>query len=402
MIEVAPIETRVGAPGVDEWRALNERARAGTMFLGPEWLLPWWNQFGEGRELATLCVRESGRLIGLLPLFIERVRLGGIGVRRLAFLGDGDTGCDYLDVLADPGREREVLEHCLAKLMELPWDVCDLDGLLRDGFTAMQLAQRLPPGRATNSVVRDGRVRFVCPYISLSGTWEQYLQGLGRRENLRRREKWLYRQPGVSVSCARTAEEALKATEEFLQLHRARWAVEGGSDGLTDARHDDFHREASQRLAEAGMLRMYTLYAARRPVASVYGVVHRGKFYYYQSGYEPRWACKSVGLVLLARTVQDSFAQGVHEFDFLRGDEGYKAEWSRGERWTIQVRLWRGARGRAARAALGGKIFAREAVKATLPRRALGALRKVRRILRARVPAGENRLSAAFRIVQEP
>ena len=41
MIEVAPIETRVGAPGVEEWRALNERARAGTMFLGPEWLLPW-------------------------------------------------------------------------------------------------------------------------------------------------------------------------------------------------------------------------------------------------------------------------------------------------------------------------------------------------------------------------
>src|SRR5438445_135289 len=157
MMEVAPIETRVGAPGVDEWRALNERARAGTMFLGPEWLLPWWTQFGEGRELATLCVRESGRLIGLLPLFIERVRLGGIGVRRLAFLGDGDTGCDYLDVLADPGREREVLEHCLAKLMELPWDVCDLDGLLRDGFTPMQLAQRLPPGGATNSVGRGGR-----------------------------------------------------------------------------------------------------------------------------------------------------------------------------------------------------------------------------------------------------
>src|SRR5207237_8132122 len=113
-------------------------------------------------------------------------------------------------------------------------------------------------------------------------------------------------------------------------------------------------------------------------------------------------ACRAVGLVLLARTVQGSVAQGVHEFDFRRGDEGYKAEWSRGERWTIQVRLWRGARGRAARAALGGKIFAREAVKAALPRRALGALRKVRRILGARVPAGENRLSAAFRIVQEP
>jgi CelD/BcsL family acetyltransferase involved in cellulose biosynthesis len=401
VIEVLPIETQVGAPGTDEWRALNDRARTGTMFLGPDWLEPWWQNFGEGRELATLCVREGGRLIGLLPLFTERVRLGGIAVRRLAFLGDGETGCDYLDVLAEPGREREVLEHCLAKLMELPWDVCDLDGLWRESFTALQLAQKFPPGRGAQGMIRDGRVRYVCPHIALSGTWEQYQESLGRRENLRRREKWLYRQPGVSVSCARAPEEAVKATDQFLALHGARWAVEGGSDGLTDARHEAFHREAAQRLARAGMLRMYTLHAARRPVASVYGVVHGGKFNYYQSGYDPNWACKSVGLVLLARTVQDAFGEGLREFDFLRGNEGYKGEWSRGERWTIQVRLWRGRRGRAARAALGASVFTREVVKAALPRGATEALRKARRIFRA-PPEEESRLSAAFRILREP
>src|SRR5262249_52505670 len=49
VIEVLPIETRVGAPATEEWRALNQRARAGTMFLGPDWLEPWWNHFGKGR-----------------------------------------------------------------------------------------------------------------------------------------------------------------------------------------------------------------------------------------------------------------------------------------------------------------------------------------------------------------
>ena len=146
---------------------------------------------------------------------------------------------------------------------------------------------------------------------------------------------------------------------------------------------------------------MYTLYAARRPVASVYGVVQGSKFNYYQSGYDPNWASKSVGLVLLARTVQDAFAEGLAEFDFLRGNEGYKGEWSRGERWTIQVRLWRGLRGRAARAALGASIFVRETAKAALPGRALDAARKARRLLRS--PAKEeSRLSAALKILQGP
>jgi len=48
VMEVLPIETRIGAPDTGEWRDLNQRARAGTMFLGPEWLLPWWNHFGAG------------------------------------------------------------------------------------------------------------------------------------------------------------------------------------------------------------------------------------------------------------------------------------------------------------------------------------------------------------------
>ena len=219
---------------------------------------------------------------------------------------------------------------------------------------------------------------------------------------MRRREKWIERQPGVAVSCARAPHEVAAATERFIALHRARWSAEGGSDGLGDERNEAFHREAVQLLAEAGKLRMYTLFAARRPVASVYGVVHAGKFNYYQSGYDPNWASRSVGLVLLARTVQDAFAEGLQEFDFLHGNESYKRDWARGERWTIQMRLWRGARGRAARAALGASVTAREAMKAAVPRRALEAVRRTRRILRAPLPAGETRLSAAWRILQEP
>ena len=128
----------------------------------------------------------------------------------------------------------------------------------------------------------------------------------------------------------------------------------------------------------------------------MYGVVHGGKFNYYQSGYDPNWASRSVGLVLLAKTVSDAFAEGHQEFDFLRGNEGYKGEWARGERWTIQLRLWRGIRGRTARQALSASLFARETIKAALPKDALAAMRKARRILQARGPKG------LLKILQEP
>jgi CelD/BcsL family acetyltransferase involved in cellulose biosynthesis len=414
VIEVgAPLRVEVVrdlAPVEREWSELCSSARAGCVFLSPEWLVPWWARFGAGRELCCLAVREGSRLLGFLPLFREKARVGGVPIERVAFLGDGATGCDYLDVLAAPGRESEVDDAVLAALGGESWDVCDLDGMMRESPTALLLAQRFPSRRSISArnaglegpdapVVRDARLRFVCPHIPLSGTWDEYVQSLGRRENLRRREKWLFRQPGVSIEVAREGEAVARAAEHFLELHRARWAVEGGSDGLVDERYEDFHREVVQRLAARGWLRLYTLFAARRPVASVYGIVHRGKFLYYQSGYDPAWASKSVGLVLLARTVQDAFEEKLVEFDFLRGSEAYKAQWARGQRWTIEVRLWRGARARAARSAAAAARFARETMKAALPAQVLEAARRTRRLLRASRQDGAPKLLSALRQV---
>jgi CelD/BcsL family acetyltransferase involved in cellulose biosynthesis len=389
-----------------EWAALNGCARAGCLFLGPEWLIPWWKHFGAGRALQVIALREGPALVGLLPLFAERVRMGGLAARRIAFLGDGATGCDYLDALAAPGREAEVLEQSLRAVLALPWDSCELDGLLRESATALSLSQRYPQGRAApveggsgRRVVRDAQLRFVCPFIPLRGTYEEYLQGLGRRENLRRRERWLARQPGFSITVARTPEEAVPDLEHFLALHRARWAAEGGSDGLADERHEAFHRDAAAELARAGMLRLYTLCCARRPVASVYGVVHRQRFLYYQSGYDPLWASRSVGMVLLARTVKDAFAEGCTEFDFLRGDEAYKTQWKRAERWTVRLQLFRGARGRMARSGLVASQAVREAVKAVVPKDALSSARMARRLLRAPRPEGETAWAALVRLV---
>jgi CelD/BcsL family acetyltransferase involved in cellulose biosynthesis len=94
-----------------------------------------------------------------------------------------------------------------------------------------------------------------------------------------------------------------------------------------------------------------------------------------------------VGLVLLARTVEDAFATSLEDFDFLRGDEAYKAQWARAERWTIQVRLFRGTRGRAARVAATAAKTARETAKAAIPEPVLEGMRRARRL--ARAPRGE-------------
>ena len=70
-------------------------------------------------------------------------------------------------------------------------------------------------------------------------------------------------------------------------------------------------------------------------VASVYGILHRDTFIYFQSGYDPEWRNRSVGLVLVGETFKDAIEAGLTEYDFLRGTETYKSDWTTKQRRTV-------------------------------------------------------------------
>jgi CelD/BcsL family acetyltransferase involved in cellulose biosynthesis len=84
--------------------------------------------------------------------------------------------------------------------------------------------------------------------------------------------------------------------------------------------------------------------------------------------------------VLLGATFQDAIAEGFREYDFLRGTEPYKQDWTTRVRRTIGVRAWwrdgPGAWDTRARQLDRG---AREALRSALPPALLDGLRRLRR-----------------------
>jgi CelD/BcsL family acetyltransferase involved in cellulose biosynthesis len=148
---------------------------------------------------------------------------------------------------------------------------------------------------------------------------------------------------------------------------------------------EDFHREVAPLLAARGWLRLYRLHVGGAAIAAIHGLEVKGRFLYYQSGYDPAWAARSPGLVLVGKTVQDAYARGLADYDFLRGTEPYKLEWSSDRRDTCTLRL------RAPTLRAGGDALAREAwrgardvARSVAPRRAWDVLRRLRRELDAR------------------
>lgn len=368
-----------------EWRALFDAAGAASPFLSWEWLSTWQRVFGGRRRTWILEARDPrGRLAGLLPLV---ARPGVMGVRRFGLLGNGLTGADGLDVLAragDAGIVRDAIARALAE--ETPaWDLLDLEDLPCGTPTAGALRRALTP-RGVHVQVERG---FVCPGFAVRGTFEEHLGRIRRRETYGRRVRWLERQPGFRIELTERAEEAPAAMEEFLRLHRLRWSAEGGSYGIPPGRAEDFHREVAPLLAARGWLRMYRLFVGHDAIAAVYGLEVGRRFFYYQSGYDPAWSARSPGMVLVGRTVADAYAHGLTDYDFLRGTEPYKLDWSGDRRETCSVRL-RAPSLRAGTAAAAEEAYraARGLARSMAPERVWHALRRARRSFEVGASAG--------------
>ena len=361
-----------------EWDELFLAGGGGNPFLSWEWQFTYWRTFAQRRPLWILEARDRADGLAGLLLLSARSWLGS--TRRWCLLTNGLTGTDALDVLARPGfgpPVREAFAHALGAALPR-WDLVDLEDLPCGSASVAAFRAALQPRGVKVSV----EPRSVCPAFALRGTFAEHLAGFRRRETYQRRRRWLERQPGYRITVVASPQEARPAMADFLRLHHLRWDPEGGSEGIPRGAVEEFHRELAPLLAARGWLRLYRLEVGGRAIAAVYGLELARRFYYYQSGMDPAWAARSPGLVLIGRTVEDAYARGLTDYDFLRGMEPHKLDWASDRRETCVLRLRApGLRPEVEAAAEDAFRRARDAARALAPAGVWSALRRVRREL---------------------
>ncbi len=338
------------------WNALSHSGGRLGPFNGFSWAFEWWRALGPGRKLRVIVADDGGQVRGILPLFEEE----RLGARTLSLIGSAGGGGDYLDVLADDDRMRQVL---FDEARALRPDRIELDDLDSASPTIPFLRRALSDRRSALAIVD----RYLCPFLPIRTDFVSYLRTMGRRENLRRREKWLAAQPGYRIEVATDARAVPAFLARFHRLHRARWDEAGGTQAFADGRLVRFHARIAERFADEGRLRLWTLWVAGEAVAVAYTFDDAGRSLYYQSGFLPAWGAKSAGLVLLAKVVEDAFRRGMREIDFLRGSESYKREWTREARRTVSVTWTLSARGALGRARGRVRAAARRVARQALP-----------------------------------
>jgi CelD/BcsL family acetyltransferase involved in cellulose biosynthesis len=309
----------------DEWSALAEEC--GNPFSTWEWAATWWDHFGGDHRLhVTACRRPDGSLVAILPLYLSK--RGPLRLARFVGHGVGDVlGPIYAK--DDAELAASAVRQALAEAGR-SWDLL--------------LAERMPKDRPSGLLSGEVLQEEANPYLPIDGaSWDDFLASCSSnmRSQIRRKRRKLEREHGARFRLTLEPERLAEDFETLVRLHGARW---GELRAFSD-RRSAFHRDFAARALERGWLRLWTLEADGQAVAAWLGFRFGGVEWYYQSGRNPAWDHRSVGVILLARTIQGAFDDGMSAYAFLRGDEEYKKRFATEDAGLETVGIARGPLG---------------------------------------------------------
>ncbi len=306
------------------------------IFLSYEWLTTWWQFFGKGKKLMVITVAADKTLVAAAPLFSTLSPITP-SARIVRFVGNGNS--DYGDFLVRKGYQdatKLIWQWFFAN--RSIWDIIALHELPANNQSVSALRQTQIPSEIRTSILA-GEVCHQIPIDSCPNSWRN-LASNSLREQIKRRERQISRNFSAGFSVAQREDEVQQIMLQLFALHRLRWGQLGQTGVFISPKVRQFHIEFAKRALLQGWLRLHSL-SLDDCVAAVYYAFKVGDYAgFYTCGFNPKFAKYSVGKVLLAKVIDEAQREGAKVFDFMRGNETYKAEFGTVTQRNFHLFVW--------------------------------------------------------------
>jgi CelD/BcsL family acetyltransferase involved in cellulose biosynthesis len=326
-----------------EWNELLECCSASHVpFLRHEYQATWWKTLGGGEwqtgKLNIVIARdESERLVGVAPFFRTR---NLEGEPALMMLGSIEIS-DYLDLIIHPNKIGKFITELFKFLASTPheyWTAIDLYNLPEDSPTLPALktaAEEL-------GWAYEQEQLQPCPYIPLSGDWDEYLASIKKkqRHEIRRKMRRVENHPdNVCWYIVSDRDKLDQEVEDFMELMSQ---DSEKKDFLTPIMRTQL-RETIFAAFDAGWLQLAFMQVNGQKAGGYLNFDYSDHIWVYNSGINYKYSDLSPGWVLLGYLLEWAIENQRQEFDFMRGDEDYKYRFGGINRFVERVKISRKA-----------------------------------------------------------
>jgi CelD/BcsL family acetyltransferase involved in cellulose biosynthesis len=319
------------ATGLDE-RGWNTLARLGinSVFQTYQWHRSWWHTYGGRYEPLFVTVSDGHHTQGVAPLYVEET---AAGCRVVRFVGDGRA--DYCDLLA--GNDVSTVASMVRGLRDYAnWDIVDLGSIPSQSPTVAML-KSLCEDAGFHVMVHD---QFVCPTLLVRGH-ERTVHRILDKPSLRRRQNYFERTGRLGFRDLTAAADIEPHLDAFFDQHTARWSRTSTPSLFQEAANRTFYRDLMSRLDGTRWLLFSLIELGDQPIAFHYGFDYNDTLLWYKPSFDPAFAARSPGLVLVRHLIRRVLEDGRRELDFTIGDEPFKRRFTNMVRKTVNVQIFR-------------------------------------------------------------
>jgi CelD/BcsL family acetyltransferase involved in cellulose biosynthesis len=180
-----------------------------------------------------------------------------------------------------------------------------------------------------------------CWRLPLKPDWEDYLHTLGstRRNLVRKLTRRTFDSGRAVLRWVDGEDEFEHGWRILVDLHQRRRRSLGQRGCFSCPNFAAFLKLAARRFLRLGRLRLQWVELDGRPVVCELDFAGDQIVYLYQSGMDPDLTSERPGWLGTIAALRRAAADGFAAFDFLRGDEPYKAHWRAVPRPLVDYRI---------------------------------------------------------------
>ena len=308
-----------------DWNRLLHANPASSIFQTPEWIGAWWEAFGNDKRLCGLVFLDSkSNILGIAPLYAEQKRFLGRSLTILRMVGAGSGDSDALDFITAPGYERLCADAFTAWLRrQKDWHICSLETLPQDSQVAKHLFfQARAAGWSLDQTLTPNFI------VDLPETWPQYLSTLepAFRPLLTRYPKRLQSRYSVDIVRCERVQDLEENLQKLFALHQMRWTGQGEPGAFASVDRQNFYSRMARAFLDRGWLEFWLLHLDDEIVGAQFCFRYNTTVSLLQEGFHPKYAADKIGYALRAHVLEVMIGTGARHYDFLGGDDAYKAK----------------------------------------------------------------------------
>ncbi|QPF86543.1 GNAT family N-acetyltransferase [Bradyrhizobium genosp. L] len=303
----------------------------GRLYSSYDWCRIWWHHYGRGRELRLFVFRKGERLVGLAPMFIERLWLGPVTI-RIAKRLSADFVSAVFALPVSPQWAGIIYRQILTNFVDV--EQCDAVwfGYLPAGDPTLA-ALRAVAGHPGGSVAlaRDMATGVEVSF-QLPDRFDTYVAGLEKRarQNYRRQLNLLNKSFTVESCLVSEPDDAAAAFLTFEEAHTEQWLADRRPGYFGDwPGSRAFNRDLVSRLAQTGQVRLMTLNADGRSVASQYALTFGPNCHWRlpARSTEREMGRYGLGVLGLMQLLEQMTGEGIRYVDAGPGRYDYKVQY---------------------------------------------------------------------------